>query len=198
MSWLMTENHTDAQESVVRVLTPPKDVCPLAKSNPIQILDRGSLAIPSPFYSFPQRTTGSPLPSSCVFIPSPDPPSGTRLEAAASAFLLLARVCGSGVTRDGGSRETWPFLVNVPCPLSSVHVHLETEPAHCLPISFPGRNPPPAAVHLSVPASHRWGIPLKVSELAPFPCPLTPLCLSTGSLSYQAFSRYRTHENPEG
>ena len=121
---------------------------------------------PSPihFYNFPQSNAESPLPSSCVFIPNPELPSGTSLESAASAFLLLARVCGSGVTWNRGSMEPCPFLVNLSCSLSSNHIHLESEQAHCLPISFPGRSPTPAAIHLSVPSSHHWGIPLKVSE----------------------------------
>lgn len=103
---MLADDHTDTHESVVRVLTPPRDVCPLAKSNLIQIFDQGRLAIPHPFYNFPQSNAESPLPSSCVFIPNPELPSGTSLESAASAFLLLARVCGSGVTWNRGSMET--------------------------------------------------------------------------------------------
>lgn len=128
---------------------------------------------PVPVSSFPTQT--------CLLAP------GLKLPPQPSCYQPC--VCGSAVAWGCGRRES--FLANLLCPLNSVHIHLKAEQAHGLPISFPGRNPPPATVHLPVPAPHRWGVPLEVSEGRAGPIS-SPLCASVPAhmtTQLEAFSR---------
>lgn len=189
---MVTENRTDPHESPVRVLILPPAVCPLARSNLIQISDWTLSPSPVRFRVVLQVLQKALFPVPASSPPNPDPPYGTGLEAAPPLpSCYQPRVCGSRVTRGRGSRAAWPFLVNFPCPLSSVRVHVEDEQTHCLPLFVPGRNPPPAAVHLSVPAPHRWGVPLKVSGRGqPRFLALHCLCPPTGPLFSRHYSTY--------